>query len=379
MTNLRITAGFLPLLDSLLLVIAREKGFAASQGIDLALVRETSWANIRDRVAVGHFDVAHMLGPMPIAANLGLSPIDMPLLAPMTLGLGGNAITVSAALWRRLLDAGAPGNLDPGPVGAALRMVVAAQGASRLRFAVTHPYSGHNYELRYWLAASGIAPERDVDIAILPPPLMADALAAGAVDGYCVGEPWNSVGVASGAGRIVTTKSRIWADSPDKVLGASQRWAERNPEALAALLRALYSASLWCGDPANQAEAAAILGAPAYLDRPSEIVLRGLSGKLEVLRGEPVRVADFFEPSAHSATFPWITHALWYFSQMVRWGDIPHTPENARRAAATYRPDLYRAAIAPFGAALPTSDRKVLGPEVFFDGVVFDPASIPSA
>ena len=156
MSNLRITAGFLPLLDSLLLVIAREKGFAASQGIDLALVRETSWANVRDRVAVGHFDVAQMLGPMPIAANLGLSPIDMPLVAPMTLGLGGNAVTVSTALWRRLLDAGAPGNLDPGPVGAALRKIV-AEGPSRLRFAVTHPYSGHNYELRYWLAASGIA------------------------------------------------------------------------------------------------------------------------------------------------------------------------------------------------------------------------------
>lgn len=375
MSNLRITAGFLPLLDSLLLVIAREKGFAASQGIDLALVRETSWANIRDRVAVGHFDVAQMLGPMPIAANLGLSPIDMPLVAPMTLGLGGNAVTVSTALWRRLLDAGAPGNLDPGPVGAALRKIV-AEGPSRLRFAVTHPYSGHNYELRYWLAASGIAPDREIDIAILPPPLMADALAAGAVDGYCVGEPWNSVGVASGAGRIVTTKSRIWAHSPDKVLGASQNWASHHPEALAALLRALYSASLWCAEATNQAEAAAILSAPAYLDRPSEIVLRGLSGRLELSRGESARVPDFFEPSAHSATFPWVTHALWYYSQMTRWGDVPHTPENARRAAATYRPDLYRAAIAPFGAALPTTDRKMLGPEIFFDGSVFDPDTL---
>jgi ABC-type nitrate/sulfonate/bicarbonate transport system substrate-binding protein len=374
MTKFRITAGFLPLLDSLLLVIAREKGFAASQGIELALMRETSWANIRDRVSVGHFDVAHMLGPMPIAANLGLSPIDVPLVAPMTLGLGGNAITVSTALWSRLLDAGAPGNLDPGPVGAALRQVVAAPGAPRLRFAVTHPYSGHNYELRYWLAASGIAPERDVDIAILPPPLMADALAAGAIDGYCVGEPWNSVGVASGAGRIVTTKSRIWAHSPDKVLGASRSWAERNPEAVAALLRALYSAALWCGEAANHAEGAALLSAPAYLDQPSEILLRGLSGRLELARGEAARVPDFFEPFAQSATFPWITHALWYYSQMTRWGDVPHTPENARLAAQTYRPDLYRAAIAPFGAALPTADSKVLGPDVFFDGVPFDPA-----
>lgn len=372
MTNLRITAGFLPLLDSLLLVVAREKGFAAGQGIDLALVRETSWANIRDRVAVGHFDAAHMLAPMPIAANLGLSPIDVPLVAPMALGLGGNAVTVSVALWQRLLDAGAPGNLDPAAVGTALRKVVAT--GTRLRLAVTHRYSGHNYELRYWLAASGIDPERDIDIAILPPPLMADALAAGAVDGYCVGEPWNSVGVASGAGRIVTVKARIWANSPDKVLGVSERWATQNPEALAALLRSLYAASLWCAEPANHAEAAAVLS--GYLDRPSEVLLRGLTGRLELLRGEPARVADFFEPSAHSATFPWITHALWYYSQMARWGDVPESRKNARRAAATYRPDLYRAAIAPFGAALPTADRRVLGPDAFFDGATFDPESL---
>ena len=377
MTDLRITAGFLPLLDSLLLVIAREKGLAAAQGIDLALIRETSWANIRDRVAVGHFDVAHMLGPMPIAANLGLSPIAVPIIAPMTLGLGGNAITVSTGLWQRMLDAGAPGNLDPGPAGAALQAVVAS-GGPRLRFAVTHPHSGHNYELRYWLAASGIAPDRDIDMAILPPPLMADALAAGTVDGYCVGEPWNSVGVASGAGRIVAVKSRIWADSPDKVLGAAERWAAQNPEALAALLRALYAASLWCSDDANHAEVAAILGGPAYLDRPSDLLLRGLSGRLELMRGETARIPDFYVPHAHSATFPWTTHALWYYSQMVRWGDVPHTADNARRAANSYRPDLYRSAIAPFGAALPTGDSKVLEPGIFFNDVPFDPDQLDS-
>jgi NitT/TauT family transport system ATP-binding protein len=375
MTELRITAGFLPLLDSLLLVIAREKGLAAAQGIDLALLRETSWANIRDRVSVGHFDVAHMLGPMPIAANLGLSPIAVPIIAPMALGLGGNAITVSTGLWRRMLDAGAPGSLDPGSAGAALRRVLDAGGV-RPRFAVTHPYSGHNYELRYWLSASRISPDRDVDIAILPPPLMADALAAGTIDGYCVGEPWNSVGVASGAGRIVTVKALLWALSPDKVLGASQRWAEQNPEALAALLRALYAASLWCGDAGNHAEAAALMSGPSYLNLPSELILRGLSGRLETARGEAVRVADFYSPHANSATFPWITHALWYYSQMVRWGDVAHDAHNAELAAASYRPDLYRAAIAPFGASLPTGDRKALDAAVFFDGKPFDPSKL---
>jgi NitT/TauT family transport system ATP-binding protein len=144
------------------------------------------------------------------------------------------------------------------------------------------------------------------------------------------------------------------------------------------LLRALYAASLWCGDAANQAEASAILGGPAYLDRPSDLLLRGLSGRLELMRGDAVRIPDFFVPHDRSATFPWITHALWYYSQMVRWGDVLHSAKHARRAAASYRPDLYRAAIAPFGAALPTADRKVLEPGVFFDDLPFDPDQLDS-
>lgn len=377
MTDHRITAGFLPLLDSLLLVVAREKGFAAAEGIELVLLRETSWANIRDRTAVGHFDVAHMLAPMPIAASLGLTPIAAPVIAPMALGLGGNAITVSVPLWHRMLDAGAHDGVEAAAAGAALHAVVRA-GGDKLRFGVVHPHSGHNYELRYWLAASGIGPDTDIEIVILPPPLMPDALAAGGIDGYCVGEPWNSAGVASGAGRIITVKSSIWPASPEKVLGATERWAAHNPEALAALLRGLYRASQWCGDPVNHAEAAAILAAPAYLDQPSDLLLRGLSGRLELSRGEPSRIADFFIPHAQSATFPWVSHAQWFYSQMVRWGHVQHSPQNARFAAACYRPDLYRAAIAPFGAALPTSDSRVLGPDAFFDGVGFDPDQLDS-
>jgi len=369
MTEYRITAGFLPLLDSLLLVIAREKGFAAAENIDLALVRETSWANIRDRTAVGHFDVAHMLAPMPIAASLGLTPIAAPVIAPMALGLGGNAVTVSTALWQRMADAGAPDTLDAAAVGNALAKVV-AQSGRKLRFAVVHPHSGHNYELRYWLAACGIHPDRDVEIVILPPPLMADALKAGGVDGYCVGEPWNSVGVASGAGVIATVKSQIWRASPEKVLGVTQAWAGRNPQALAALLRAFHAASLWCDSPANHGEAAVILSTPAYLGQPAELIQRGLSGRLETALGKQAKIEDFFIPHARAATFPWTSHALWFYSQMVRWGDVAHSAENARIAAASYRPDLYRAAI----AGAPAGD--IRPPETFFDGRVFDPEKL---
>lgn len=387
-----ITGGFLPLLDSAILIVGREKGFAAAEGIDLTLMRETSWANIRDRIAVGHFDVAHMLAPMPIAASLGLTPINVPLVAPMALGLGGNAVTLSLKLWNQL---DAPGNLDARQVGAALARFV-RQAPSKLRFGVVHPYSGHNYELRYWLAGSGIHPDRDVEIVVLPPPLLPDALSSGAIDGYCVGEPWNSVGVDAGTGRIATVKAAIWRSSPEKVLGATETWAAHNPDHLAALLRALYRAAEWCGQADNHYEAADILSRGNYLDMPAELLVRGLSGQLEVAQEESAVVEDFFIAHERAATFPWASHALWFYSQMVRWGHVPHTPKNAQLAEASYRPDLYRAAIAPLGVPVPSANAKVegaferptpvgvtrgqmlLGPDGFFDQRIFDPALLDS-
>ncbi|GAA4117351.1 CmpA/NrtA family ABC transporter substrate-binding protein [Aminobacter aganoensis] len=396
MTDARfeISAGFLPLLDSALLVAAREKGFAAAEGIELTLVRETSWASIRDRLAVGHFQVAHMLGPMPIACNLGLTPLAATTVVPMALGLGGNAVTVSNALWREMVGHGASGDLSPGAAGNALRGVVADRaraGAAPLRFAVVHPYSGHNYELRYWLAACGIDPDRDIEIVILPPPLMADALGSGALDGFCAGEPWNTAAVMLGHGRIVTVKAKIWRSSPEKVLGADARWAEANPDALAALLRAIHHAAQWCASPANRTELAGIMSAAAYVGRPAGWMSPALSGHLGTSTDSSVVVEDFFVPQARAATFPWKSHALWFYSQMVRWGQAGHSPENAAIARETYRPDLYRAALKPLGAALPGANAKVegalpvptpvgsagaslvLGPDGFFDGGLFDP------
>ena len=367
MTEHRITAGYIPLTDSLLLVAAREKGFAAAEGVDLTLVREISWANIRDRLAVGQFEVAHMLAPMPIAACLGLSPIDVPVIATMGLGLGGNAVTVSTALWEAMQAAEAPADFSPAGVGAALRLVVKLR-ATRLRLAVVHPYSSHNYELRYWLAASGIHPDRDVELVIVPPPLMADALAAGRIDGFCVGEPWGSVAVASGAGRIATVKAKLWPLSPEKVLGVTASWAAANAEALAALLRALHRAALWCSEPANHAEAAGLLAQPAYLGQPADVIARALSGRIEPVSGHAVPVADFFAPHAHAANLPSSADALWYYGQMVRWGDVEHTPERAAIAAASYRPDLLRAAV---DAALPEPV-----PGRWYDGIPYAPGDL---
>ena len=393
----QITAGFIPLLDSALLVIAKEKGFAEEEGIDLTLMRETSWANIRDRLAVGHFQVAHMLAPMPIACNLGLTPLASRTIAPFALGLGGNAVTVSNGLWAEMETHGAKPDLDPARSGKALKEVVvgrAKAGKAVLRFAVVHPHSGHNYELRYWLAASGIDPDRDVEIVILPPPLMADALAAGTIDGYCVGEPWNTASVVLGLGRIATVKAAIWRGSPEKVLGVQAQWADTHPEALIALLRALYRAAIWCADLASQNELAVLLGSPTYIDRPPEWMVPALSGKIDIGGGQVVEVDEFFVPLAKAATFPWKSHALWFYSQMVRWGQIGHSKENAKIARETYRPDIYRAALEPLGVALPGANAKVegaleratpvgsagaslvLGPDGFFDGSLFDPDQI---
>lgn len=392
MSQPQITAGFLPLLDSVLLILAHEMGFAEEEGFTLALTRETSWANIRDRTSLGHFDIALMLAPMPIAASLGLTPIATPMITPVMTGLGNNAITVSADLWQAMADAGAPGDMQAGPAGQALAQVVRS-GKRRLRFGVVHQTSSHNYELRYWLAASGIVPDRDIEIVVLPPPLLPEALGAGGLDGYCVGEPWNSVGVAHHGAHIATTKASIWQSSPDKAIGMRADWAARHPEWVASIIRAVYRAGEWCQKEENRLKAAVIMAGPAYLNQPAEIVARALTGHIHS-GTQPVAIPDFFVPHAGAANFPWKSHALWYYSQMVRWSEVAATSENAELAAATFRPDLYRAALASLNAAAPSEDYRPsgdmtsthvvpavsgqieLGPNRFFDGQIFDPATL---
>jgi len=234
----------------------------------------------------------------------------------------------------------------------------------------------------------------DIDIVIVPPPFMADALAANRIDGYCVGEPWNSASVVRHTGRIVTVKAAIWRSSPEKVLGARKAWANDHPEAMAALLRALYHAARWCHDPANHAELAALMAQPRFLGQPASMQMRALTGRLDPGEGGERRVADFFLPFDKAANFPWKSHALWFYTQMVRWGQVEHTAANAEIARGTYRPDLYRSALKPLGVALPGANAKVegalseampvgsagaslvLGPDGFFDGQIFDPDAL---
>ncbi|WP_169566434.1 CmpA/NrtA family ABC transporter substrate-binding protein [Sneathiella limimaris] len=392
-----VCAGFLPLLDAAILIAAKEKGFAEAEDIDLLLVKESSWANIRDRMAIGHFDVAHMLAPMPVASLLGLMPLPLKIIAPMALGLGGNAITISNAIAADIASPKPLAEMTAREAGDQLSHLIKdrqKQGKDALVFGVVHPFSGHNYELRYWLAACGIHPDTDVEIVVIPPPLMPDALSSGMLDGFCVGEPWNSIAIEDGAGTLLTTKSKIWRNSPEKVLGASDTFAANHPTTLSATIRALYKAAEWCGSSENTEELAHLLSDSNYIGVPAEILEKPLRGQFKTENGEISQIQDFFIPFERAATFPWFSHGLWFYSQMVRWGHTDWSPEHAEQLKSCYRPDLYRAALADLQVPIPSANAKVegalehtqfvgtmkgqlaLGPDGFFDGQVFDPDNL---
>ena len=387
-----ITLGFQPLVDSAVLIAAAEIGFAADEDVTLTLSRGGSWDDILEDVASGKLQGAHIPAPLPVAVNLGLLPNATPLVAPIAFGLGGNAVTVSIALHAEMSQQGLLTDLDPAAAGAALRAVIAArrsQGAPLIKISVAHRFSGHHYELRYWLAACGIDPDGDVDLIVLPSQQTVEALAERQIDACCVGEPWSTIATDRGLGRVVTVKSAIWRDSPEKVLGLSKPWADDNPLLVDALLRALHHAADWCAHPANIEQLAGILGARLAL--PGEWMLPALS--------RAARQSGFSRFGKHSTrtirrkpgTFPWQSHALWCYSQMVRWGDCDHTPGNMQTARDSYRPDLYRRGLKPIFAPMPGANMKVegalrepqhvgashaafvLGPDGFFDGRMFDP------
>ncbi|EFO31167.1 bicarbonate transport ATP-binding protein CmpC [Roseibium sp. TrichSKD4] len=358
-----VIAGFIPLLDSAVLVAALEKGFAKDHGIDLQLVRETSWANIRDRVAVGHFDVAHMLAPLPIASTLQLTNLAVPMLTPMVLGLGGNAITVSSEVWWHMRDFGAEVDGDPVSTGLAFAKLIARHNSMNkktLRLGVVHPFSGHAYELRYWLKAAGINPDEEVQISVLPPQLMPDALATGQLDGYCVGEPWNTASVQTGVGRIVTYKQAIWPNSPEKVLGTTKRWATQNSETLTALLQALSAAADWCGIPSNVGELAEILSSEPYLNCPPEICLPALTGQIQFDAETSRLILDFLSFSGGSHALPNPAHAVWFYEQMLRWEQADVSESSLFLAKSVFDPDYFRNALGfseePPVAVLPFAD-----------------------
>lgn len=362
-----VRVGFIPLVDAAPVIVAAAKGFDRAEGVSLRLSREASWANIRDRLAFGGLDAAHMLAPMALATGLGLGPAAAPVLVPMALNLGGSAITVSSALFAAMQAADAAAASAGGFAAArALAPVVAARrkaGAAPLTFGMVFPFSSQNYDLRLWLASAGIDPDDDVNLVAIPPPLLAESLATARIDGFCVGSPWGNVAVETSGARIVATKAELWPDGPEKVLGVAARWADENPETLAGVIRAVSAAGRWLDEPANRAEAAALLAAPQAVGVSAQVIESTLSGRVERSAGaEPTSDDDFLFFHRRAAGLPRIEHALWLLAQMVRWGQVRDAFALREVAERVYRPDLYRAAL---GAEAATGVAGVGAPDGF--------------
>ena len=256
--------GFIPLLDCVLLVVARERGLFADQGLEVTLSRQNAWSTLRDKVAAGLLDGAHMLAPMPLAMSLGMDRAPCDTLAPITLSRNGNAIVLS----RELSDACAA-RLGDDPVTSARALAGYLPSARRApRLAMVYPHSCQHYQLRDWLTLGGIDPDGAVELEALPPPRMVDALQQGKIDGFCVGEPWGSLAEHRQVGRIVASGAQLWPEQPEKVLGVTRSWARHYPATLARLIRALAAASDWLAEsPGNRRRARDWLALPPYLDR----------------------------------------------------------------------------------------------------------------
>jgi two-component system, oxyanion-binding sensor len=373
--SLRI--GFIPLVDAAALIVAVDKGFAAAEGLDVALVREVSWSNVRDKLNIGLFDAAHLLAPVAIASSLGLGHVKVPIVASFNLGLNGNAITVSPALHAAIMNEIDGDPFDPMVTALALSRVVAARrkrGAEPLTFGMTFPFSTHNYQLRFWMAAGGVDPDEDVHMVVLPPPYMVDSLASGQVDAFCVGAPWNSVAVDLGVGHVLHFVSDILVRAAEKVLAVRQNWSENNPEVLAALIRAASRAAEFIEQPENRAEAARLLAQPERVGVDADVILRTLDGRLKISPDGTIRESSrYLLVGREGAARPDPVQAVWLYAQMVRWGQASISPEALKIAEGVFRPDLYDAALGLRGAhAAPPA----FGSVGAFAGPVFDPADI---
>jgi len=375
----RLRLGIVPLADSAPVVVAKERGFFAEAGLEVEISREASWANIRDKLALGVLDGAQMLATMPLSMTLGLAALKVPVVTAVALSLGGNTITVSAALARRLEALG-------GDANAGLKQIIdedRAAGRAKMTFAMVYPFSTHHYELRYWLAAAGIDPDRDLRLAVVPPPQMVAHLSAGNIDGFCAGEPWGTLAARLGLGKRVASGNDVFAGRIEKVFGVLRDWADAHPQTHLAVVKALIRAASWCEE--NRAETAAILAQPAYVNTPADILREGLESP------------DQITFHRHAANFPWRSQALWYLGQMRRWGHLPQGVDERRTAEEAYRPDLYRLAALELGLPVPLIDHKpegahagpwlleqatspiLMGPDCFMDGALFTPSAATPA
>jgi nitrate/nitrite transport system substrate-binding protein len=396
-----LTLGFIKLTDMAPLAIAKEKGFFEEEGLYVTLEAQSNWKVLLDRVIAGELDGAHMLAGQPIAATIGYGTQGA-VVTPFSMDLNGNAITVSNAVWEEMkpaLDLDADGKPVHPISAAALKPVIEgyADRGEPFNLGMVFPVSTHNYELRYWLAAGGINPgfyspedvsgqiAGDVLISVTPPPQMPATMEAGTILGYAVGEPWNQAAVAKGIGVPVITDHDIWAYNPEKVFGITKEFAEANPNTVKALTKALIRAAIWLdeNDNANRAEAVEILSRPEYVGADAAVIANSMTGTFEYEAGDKREAPDFNVFFRHNATFPYYSDAVWYLTQMRRWGQIAEDKPDGwydETAKSVYRPDLYEQAaqelIAEGVVTAEMFDFDADGyrapTDAFIDGVIYD-------
>jgi nitrate/nitrite transport system substrate-binding protein len=354
--------GFIKLTDMVPLAIAKEKGFFEDEGLFVTLEPQANWKVLLDRVITGELDGAHMLAGQPIAATIGFGT-KAHVITPFSMDLNGNGTTVSNEVWAEMKKH-VPKGADGKPIhpikASALKPVIDKMKAEGKPFkmGMVFPVSTHNYELRYWLASGGIHPgfysktdvsgqiKADALLSVTPPPQMPATLQSGTIHGYCVGEPWNQQAVFKGIGVPVITDYEIWKNNPEKVFGLTAEFANKNPDTVLAITKALIRAGMWLdanGD-ANRAEAAKIISKPEYVGADYEVIANSMTGTFEYEKGDKRPVPDFNVFFRYYATYPYYSDAVWYLTQMRRWGQIvEHKPDEwyAETAKQVYRPDLY--------------------------------------
>ncbi len=389
MRTVSVPVAYVPLVDAAPLIVAKEMGFAQAEGLNLDLIPAPSWSSVRDMLAFGRVDAAHLLSPVPVAMALGLGGVKTSLAAVSVLSVNGNVIGVSQALEAKLRDLGFGFDFIDAHLAASVLAKVAGDG---LTFGVPFPFSMHVELVRAWIAATDLS-GIPIEIRTVPPPLMADALAAGEVDAFCVGEPWGSVAVDTGAGALLLPGCAIWGFAPEKVLAVRKDWAETEPHLLGRLMRAVWQAGRWLCNPNSRTTAAELLARGSYLNVPSELIDRSLSGQITISgRGEQRDVPGFVEFHRGAATFPWRSQAKWIASQIAKRMGTDEV-QAMHRAGEVFRSDLYRQHLANIGADLPGASEKIEGMlshptavasaggrvilerDVFFDGRIFDPTA----
>jgi nitrate/nitrite transport system substrate-binding protein len=346
--------GFLPLTDSAILIAAQERGFFEKYELSVELQREVSWANIRDRLAFGELDAAHMLAPMLLAANLRLDGLGVPMQTALSLGLNGSAITLAKPLMQTL-QSEYPEHLQSSPLPATGLKALRKCLQRKLVFGCVYPFSQHHYLLRAWLKKGGLQLEDDVTIQVIPPSHMVAALEAGQIDGFCAGEPWNQIAVQNGIGCVAVSAYELMHNGPDKILAVTQNWAETNPDTHLALISALLEAAVWLEDARNRLVFGEILA--QYLDVPIMSLCAPLQGYYRYAAHEPERfVPDFQVFSRYAATMPWHSHGQYFLKAMREAGQLREVNDESALLKQIYRTDLYRKAAQSVGLAYPLQD-----------------------